>query len=61
MAEKAYLITSRLGMNEFRSIASIPGEKPLPESYRIEENLVDTDGLTSWLWTYWEGKWFRYW
>lgn len=61
MAEKAYYIISRMGLNECRFVASVSGEKPLPESWQIEEKLLDMDSLISWLWTYWEGKWFRYW
>lgn len=33
----------------------------LSSEWRIEGELVDHDALTSWLWTYREGRWWRYW
>ncbi len=56
----ARTIVDGLDVDTFRFVMPLPGET-LSSEWRIEGELVDHDALTSWLWTYWEGKWRGYW
>lgn len=60
MVGVARLILERQDVDTFRFIMPLPGETLSPE-WKIEGEVVDHDALTSWLWTYWEGRWRGYW
>jgi hypothetical protein len=61
MVGAARIIVEGLDEPTFRFIMPAgPGQKLAPE-WQVEGRLLDHDGLTTWLWAYWEGRWRGYW
>jgi hypothetical protein len=60
-AATARAILATLDVDTFRYLLPpTPGER-VPESWRIESELLDVDSLVGWLWAYWKGRYLRYW
>jgi hypothetical protein len=51
------------GLDEptFRFIMPVGPDQKLSPQWQVEGRLLDHDGLTAWLWAYWEGRWRGYW
>ncbi len=51
------------GLDEatFRFVMPARPDQKLAPEWQIEGRLLDHDGLTAWLWAFWEGRWRDYW
>ena len=61
MVGVARTIIEGLDEQTFRFVMPAAGDGELSPEWQVEGRLLDHDGLTGWLWAYWEGRWRGYW